>query len=113
MGKIGALFVIPAESRFAGTVNYGFMGPFGEPIVSSPRETTKSTEDSKPCHNPVTIPYRDVSGLYLHVFIQIQEHYTRTTILCQLFSVIYLAVNNVFCFLTPTNAFLSRTQKQK
>jgi hypothetical protein len=35
ISKIGTLIVIPAESRFAGTVNYGFLGSSGEPIVSS------------------------------------------------------------------------------
>ncbi len=60
------------------------------------RKTTESSEDSNPCHNPVIIPYRDVSGSYLHVFTQIQRHYTNTNHLCQLFSAIYMPDNKDF-----------------
>ncbi len=43
------------ESAGAGTLNYGSSGPLRR-VNRFYTETTESSEDSNPCHNPVTIP---------------------------------------------------------
>jgi hypothetical protein len=75
--------------------NYGFFRSLRQSSRFLP-ETATLSEDTKPCRNPVTIPYREVSGLYLPVFKQIRGHFTTAGHFCQLFSAIYTSVNKDF-----------------
>ncbi len=70
--------------------------PANQPLLS--RRTTESSEDSKPCHNPVTTARKPCLRAVFACFHTNTENIVhQPNTVCQLFSAICLSANRVFC----------------